>query len=100
MPLFKTTNLDRLQLKLAFALLLRDPFTRSPTLLGKIKVSFAGQPEVAPFVPFQKPSEATFLFFDLPAGDYTLRVASDEQTPYYVDADIPDDGAQITLPIP
>jgi hypothetical protein len=100
MPLFKTTNLDSRELKLAFALLLRDRFTRSPALLGKVIVRFAGQPEVAPFVPFQKSSEAAFLFFDLPAGDYTLQVRSDELTPYYVDAEIPDDGTQITLPIP
>jgi hypothetical protein len=100
MRLFKTTNLERRRLQLAFALLLRDRFAQSSSLLGKVTVRCVGRPEVAPFAPFLKSAEGAFLFFDLPAGNYTFQVRSDELTPYYLDTDIPDDGTQITLPIP
>lgn len=100
MPLYKTVNLDRRTLKLAFALLLRDRFTGAPSLLGSVIVRCVGQPEAAPFIAFQKPAEALFMFFDLPAGNYTFQARSAELTPYYVDAEIPNDGTVITVPVP
>jgi len=42
-------------------------------------VRLANKPLVRPFVPLAKAPESTFLFFDLPAGPYTLEVRSNRE---------------------
>lgn len=97
MAKFKTTSLDIRELRLSLALMLFDRFTRINRLVGNGTVRFADKPLVKPFIPFQKAPEAMFLFFEpLPPGAYTLEVRSDEDnSPYYLPADIP-----IVLPMP
>lgn len=77
-------DLDERVLRLRFALTLFDGFTRASQLAGKASVRLAG----LPLAPFQKTPDATFVFFEAPGGNHTVEVRSDEDTPYYVDADI------------
>jgi hypothetical protein len=102
MATFKTQvpDIHELKLDFGFALLLYDGFTRSQQLVGQITVRLKDKPTIKPFTPFEKTAEATFLFFGLPPGDYTVQVRSNERTPearpaYYLPADIP-----ITIPMP
>jgi hypothetical protein len=73
---------------LALALVLFDAYTGDPRTLGSLNVSI---PKQKP--PLQRLPDSTFLFFGLPAGQYTVSVASDPTTPYYLPLSIP-----ITLP--
>jgi hypothetical protein len=109
----QTTPPDIRELQLGFALCLYDRFTGRQQLAGKTAVRLANKPLVRPFVPQAKAPEATFLFFDLPGGPYTLQVRSNRegridqdqtrveeeeylnQPPYYSKVDI-----SITLPMP
>lgn len=106
MAVLKTLDPDIRELKLSFALMLLDRFTQSNELAGKLTVRVANQPFEAPFVPLQKPGQAVFGFFDLPAGAYTLQVRSNREgrvdetqedeppyylsePPYYFSVDVP-----------
>jgi hypothetical protein len=71
------------------ALFLSDAVTRDNTLQGTVNVAIAGQK-----IPVEKPGEATFIFFALPDGAYTITVASDADTPFYQPVAIP-----VTLPV-
>lgn len=71
------------------ALLLEDAFRREPRLVGPVAVQVDGQP-----LPWLKTPDATFIFFELPDGAYTVHVASDPLYPYYRAVDIP-----VTLPV-
>jgi len=97
MAQFKTISHDMRELRLGFALMLFDRFSRINRLVGNTTVRFANKPSVKPFLPFQKVPEAMFLFFEpLPPGAYTLEVRSEvDNIPYYLPADIP-----IVLPMP
>jgi hypothetical protein len=90
-----TTYSEKRQLRLALALQLFDQFTGKRELTGRMTVRVADKPKVKPFVPFLKEDGATFLFFELPDGDYKIEVRSDEAKPYYLARDI-----SITLPMP
>jgi hypothetical protein len=90
---FISTQQDIQNLQLSLALLLYDGFTRSQELTGRIAVSFANKPRICPFLPFQKTPQATFLFFGLLAGTYTVQVRSnddpwDQLPPYYLPTDL------------
>ena len=88
---FKTAEPDVQDLVLDLALQLVDGFDGSPRLVGDPAVRLAGRP----VEPYRKESGATFLFFGLKAGDYTIQVRSLPERPYYLDVDIP-----VTLPMP
>jgi hypothetical protein len=77
--MFKTAVPDTRDLTLAVALMLSDRFTEANELTGLVTVRVANQPSVKPFVPTQKYGEATFLFFDLPAGAHTLEIRSNRE---------------------
>jgi hypothetical protein len=74
---------------LSLALQLFDAFTGESTVYGSLDVSIAGQP-----APTQMPGQSAFLFYDLPAGTYTISVASAEEPPYYFPTSI-----LVTLPV-
>jgi hypothetical protein len=100
MATFRTAEPDTWRLKLAFGLLLFDGFTGLQRLAGEISVSLANRPQRRPFMPFRKSAEATFLFFELPAGAYTFQVRSNENAvdrkpPYYQPVDL-----LISIPMP
>lgn len=75
----KTLHPDITELKLVFALMLLDRFTQTNQPLGKISVRIANQPFDAPFVPAEQSGQASFFFFDLPPGAYTLQVRSNKE---------------------
>jgi len=81
MAKFITTSPDVRTLRLGFAFLLMDGFTRTPQLLGKTTVCFSGKPNSKPFLPLHKSPGATFLFFDLPPGNYTVVIHDDKGPP-------------------
>jgi len=100
MAVFSTTAPDVRELKLSLGLLLFDRFTRSQRTVGEINVSLANKPKRRPFIPFKKFPETTFLFFELPDGNYTIQVrsnenAADKKPPYYRALDLP-----ISIPMP
>jgi hypothetical protein len=89
------------ELRLSLALLLYDGFTGAQELIGDISVSLVNEmlssPPAAEQVMrqwmFQKTPEATFLFFGLLPGAYSLQVRSNEASPdqtppYYLPADL------------
>jgi hypothetical protein len=95
------TEPDIAELQLSLALLLYDGFTGAQQLLGNISVAIANEmlaspPVTAEIMPqwmFQKTPEATYLFFGLLPGAYTLQVRSnesspDQKPPYYLPADL------------
>jgi hypothetical protein len=98
---FRTVIPDILDLRLDFGLILFDQFTRTNRLFGTTTVRLADSPLVKPFLPFSKASQAIFLFFRLPPGNYRVEVRSNEagqginDPPYYLQVDVP-----ITLPMP
>jgi hypothetical protein len=90
-----------LELQLSLALLLYDGFTGTQRLIGDISVSILNEILTSPPVSgpvtrqwmFQKTPGATFLFFGLSPGLYTLGVRSneaapDQTPPYYLPVDI------------
>jgi len=96
---------DVVDLQLSFALLLFDGFTGGPELIGELSVSLSGETVTSPpksplqflqqtfQTPFRKSPQATFLFFDVLAGEYLAHVRSnvdlpDKTPPYYLPADI------------
>jgi hypothetical protein len=91
---------DTQLLRLALGILLFDDFTGAQQLAGAIVVRMAARPAIKPFRPFEKES-GIYLFFDLPAGVYTIEVRSNrdgqlnELPPFYFPADL-----NITLPMP
>ncbi len=85
MPELVTQYSEFLELKLALALQLSDRFTRQPQLVGETTVQVAGHRAT----PFQKLPGATFLFFELAPGAYTIEVRSSKDTPYYRAVNIP-----------
>ena len=93
---FTRMSSDILKRQLSYAVTLSDAFTQARQLFGRISVYIDRISEV----PFFKTSEATFLFFKLQPGSYTMRVRSNEEDegdgipPYYHDVDIP-----IVLPL-
>jgi hypothetical protein len=90
MALFETTNPDIFELRLGLAVQFFDRLTRVSRLFGKIRVRLAG----SSLEPFPKPDQATFLFFDLQPGAYTVEVRSNRdgglgaEPPYYLAANI------------
>jgi hypothetical protein len=86
MQKFVTTFPDVRTLQLSLGLSLVDGVTRTMQLLGKVLVRLSERPKVKPLY---KSSEATYLFFDLPPGNYIVEVRSDDDTPYYQPVDIP-----------
>lgn len=104
-----TLNPDVLEFRLVFALMLSDRFTETNQLAGRITIRIANQPFVKPYVPVQQPGQATFFFFDLVPGAYTLQVRSNQEgkiddpnhpqadeppyylsePPYYFNVDVP-----------
>ena len=95
MARFKTTDRDRHEMTLRFALILFDHFTRQNRLLGNTTVRIANQPVKEPFIPLHKAPDAVYAFPHLEPGRYVADIASDEDTPYYRKANIP-----FTLPTP
>jgi hypothetical protein len=109
MAQLKTLHPDVIEQKLVFALMLLDRFTETNQPVGKLTVRIANQPFEPPFVPLQQPGQASFFFFDLPPGAYTLQVRSNKdgkvddakppqedeppyylsEPPYYFPVDIP-----------
>jgi hypothetical protein len=89
MPFPTTIGPEVITTTCRLALLLEDAFRREPRLVGPVAVRIDGQPPAWP-----KPQDATFLFFELPDGAYTIHVASDPLYPYYQPVDIP-----VTLPV-
>ena len=109
MAAFQTLDPDVRELRLVFALMLSDQFTETNQLAGRITVRIANQPFAGPFVPVQQPGQATFFFFDLPPGAYTLQIRSNQEgriddpnaaqadeppyylnePPYYFNVDVP-----------
>jgi hypothetical protein len=96
---------DVVDLQLSFALLLFDGFTGGPELIGELSVSLSDETVTSPpksplqflqqtfQTPFRKSPQATFLFFDVLAGEYLAHVRSnvdlpDKTPPYYLPADI------------
>jgi hypothetical protein len=73
-----------------FTLFLYDGFSRRNFLDGTVEVQIAGQP-----APYAKPGEATWIFYSLPDGAYSVTVAPDVDTPYYQPVTIP-----VNLPVP
>jgi hypothetical protein len=97
-----TTELDISELQLSIALLLYDGFTGAHQLIGDISVSLVNETLSSPPVggrmmqqgTFRKTPEATFLFFGLSPGAYSLQVRSndalpDQTPPYYLSTDVP-----------
>jgi hypothetical protein len=89
------------ELQLSLALLLYDGFTGAHQLIGDISVSIINEILTSPPVAdpvmrqwmFQKTPDATFLFFGLSPGAFTLRVRSNEASPdqippYYLPVDL------------
>ena len=74
----------------SFVLQLFDGYTGLPHLEGVVEVRIAG---VQP--PFEKSDAATFVFFDMKAGNWPIFVRSSLLTPYYVPVTIP-----VDLPLP
>jgi hypothetical protein len=68
MTLLGLTVIEELRAR-GFALQLFDGFTREPQLEGQVDVSIVGQRS-----PLQKVDSATWVFMDIPAGDYTISV--------------------------
>ena len=113
MTTLETVFSEPRQITLGLALFLFDGLTGRNQLLGlyddreqerqdeALAVDAAGRARVArhttlrvvarPLVPRRREGDATFLFFDLPAGAYTFQVRS----PYYVPLDL-----SLTLPRP
>jgi hypothetical protein len=91
MPQVLRTTPDVREFSVALGVFLLDGFTGGAALAGPVVVRLAGWPRA----PLEKPAQAVFAFFDLPAGDYVVQVRSDPDSPYYQDADIP-----VTLPFP
>jgi hypothetical protein len=85
---FKTLDRDVRTLRLSFALQLFDLVTGADELQGALTVRLKNQPLRKPYLPFVKTPEATFLFFALPEGNYTARIESDTDTPYYLPREI------------
>lgn len=76
---FQTSDPDVRELRVVFALMLSDRFTEQSQLAGRTAVRVANQPVVKPFVPQQRPGQATFFFFDLPPANYLLEVRSNRE---------------------
>jgi hypothetical protein len=99
------TGPDIRELQLSLALLLYDGFTGSQQLIGNITVSLANKPRIRPFLPFQKTPQATFLFFGLSPGTYTVQIRSNDessnQTPqYYLPTDVSVIVADLPIAVP
>ncbi|HTS36405.1 MAG TPA: hypothetical protein VMH04_12075 [Candidatus Solibacter sp.] len=86
---FPTLQPEIVEVKLQFAVQLRDGYTDSDQLLGKVTVASG------PALGEQKDSSGTFLFYDLKAGAQVLTVTSAPETPYYLPAQV-----AVTVPMP
>jgi hypothetical protein len=86
---FPTLQSESTEVKLQFALLLRDGLTNTGQLLGNVTVSSGT------IVGRQKGYSGAFLFFDLKPGTQPLAVSSGPYTPYYLPTTIP-----VTVPMP
>ena len=73
-----------------FALQLFDGFTRQSKLVGQVAVSIANQKP-----PLEKSGSATFMFMNIPPGNYTVSVQPSAVTQYYLPVPIP---IPITVP--
>src|SRR3954469_23474254 len=85
---FATTVSEPLDTTCRLALFLEDAFLGAARLAGPVTVRIDQQP-----APWPKPGEATWIFFALPDGVYTVHVESDPLYPFYQPIDIP-----VTLP--
>jgi hypothetical protein len=101
---------DIAELRLSLALLLHDGFTGAHQLIGDVSVAIVSQTLTSPPTPgqltqpwmFRKTPEATFLFFGLSPGTYSLQVRSNDgspnQTPpFYLPVDITVDVVDPTI---
>lgn len=79
---------ERIQNRLALAVLLRDAFTGLPSLLGEVEALVAGIE-----TGMRKPLESTFLFLKLGAGTHFVQIRSLEQPPLYLPVDL-----SVTMP--
>lgn len=89
MPSSNMTSPDVRGFRPSLVLQLRDGFTDSNVLQGDVNVTIGKNSPL-----FQKDSEATFVFANLPNGSYTAKVTSTPDQPYYLPVAIP-----ITLPL-
>lgn len=81
---FETSYRESRTVQLAFALLLRDQYSRTEELVGDVAVK-AGNVEAV-----RKPgSSGSFVFLSLTPGPYTLDVACGKWTPFYRPISIP-----------
>lgn len=86
---FPTLEAEERTTQLQFALVLRDGFSDSDSLLGDVSVTcanIAGQ---------RKGDSSAFLFYALPPGAQVLNVSPDADTPYYVPRQV-----TVTVPVP
>lgn len=85
----KTAFPDERQVQLKLAVLLSDQFTRNRELRGPVSMVIVGKPQIGAYIPYRKPDEGTFCFYDdLPDGTYTLRIRSEDKPPIYLPIDI------------
>ncbi len=85
----KTAFPDERQVQLRLAILLSDQFTKKRELRGPVSMAIAGKPQIGAYIPYRKPDEGTFCFYDgLPNGTYTLQVKSEDKPPIYLPIDI------------
>lgn len=100
MAKYQIKTLETVDRELSFALLAWDRFTGANTLAGETRVSLANHPLRAPFISYQKLPEATFLFFNLQPGNYTVAVQSNQDAglnkapAFYLPKEIP-----VSLPL-
>jgi hypothetical protein len=90
MSVLTMTLPDVREFRPTLVLQLRDAFSDSHVLQGQVTITVGKNSPL-----FQKQSEATFVFANLPNGNYTAKVSSTADQPYYLPVSIP-----ITLPFP
>lgn len=90
-PLVDIAYRETRALQLSLAVVLFDAFTGRSELRGEVEVRLAGGEQT----PFERPSDATFLFFELAPGAYTVTVRSAGASPFYRSVDL-----SLNLPMP
>ena len=71
-----------------FALQLFDGFNNASQLQCPVIITMPGYTKNKG-VPFEQTDSSTFIFFDLTPGQYTVSVAMNQQTPFYLPASFP-----------